>query len=815
MSQASPIDDPIDISAVAVGKPPLANDHLATLEEIQRRVLWLSALSIHHANNVRENPDGIKVGGHQASCASAVSIMTALYFHALQRGDRISIKPHASPVLHAIQYLMGNLDREYLTTLRGYKGLQAYPSRTKDPFPVDFSTGSVGHGAVAPAFAALGHSYVRTHFGDVTSRRFISFIGDAELDEGSIWEAVIEEALAPAGNVLWIVDLNRQSLDRVIPGIRASEMKGHFAQSGWRVLEAKYGRALRDVFAKPGGPSLRRAIDAMENEEYQTLIRLPGEKLRPRLINFGGVHNPGIASAIADVPDEELPGLIANLGGHDMEDLIEIINEGLRPSDRPTVIFCYTIKGWNMPFYGDALNHSAIMKQEQIDEFREQIGLTEDEQWDRLPEDSAAGQLCREAFERLYADEEVREPAVSAEQVPVHVGHSRLKRSSTQESFGRLLTQLADLEHVGPRIVTVSPDVSTSTNLGGWINKTGVFALSEAPRYDDEDDGAPKLLRWEPKPAGQHIELGISEMNLFSLLGMLGLSHELSGQMVFPIGTVYDPFVLRGMDALVYSVYSETKMVFAGTPSGITLAPEGGAHQSTITPSIGIELPGLRSYEPCFAQELEWALLEGLRQCCDREHGESTYLRLSTRPIDQTLFAAVLERLGEDELRRQVLAGGYRIIDARHDAPDTDPQDTVQIFAAGVVVPEAMEGARLLHREGIAANVINLTSGQQIYQQWRAWQRWDTGNVHGPEPEMHLNTLIPVDERRAPIVTVLDGASHALAWLGSVNGAPVTALGVDHFGQSGTLSELYRHYEIDPERIAMAAFAALDRRDGV
>jgi pyruvate dehydrogenase E1 component len=813
MSFPSPIDDPADITSAA-GNQTLSDDRLAALEEVQRRVLWLSALSIHHANNVRPNPDGIKVGGHQASCASAVSIMTALYFHALQRGDRISIKPHASPVLHAIHYLLGNLKQEYLTTLRGYKGLQAYPSRTKDPFPVDFSTGSVGHGAVAPAFAALGHSYLRAHFGDVTSRRFISFIGDAELDEGNIWEAVIEEALAPAGNVLWIVDLNRQSLDRVIPGIRASEMKGHFAQSGWRVLEAKYGRALREIFARPGGPSFRRAIDAMENEEYQTLIRLTGDKLRPRLINFRGMYNPGIERAIEDVPDEELPGLLANLGGHDMQDLIDIFEEGLRPSDQPTVIFCYTIKGWNMPFYGDALNHSAIMKDEQIEELREQIGIPEDAQWDRFADDSAPGQLCQEAYERLYADEEIRSPAIQVDQVPVHVGHSRVKTSSTQESFGRLMTQLADLENVGQRIVTVSPDVSTSTNLGGWINKTGVFALSEAPRYD-EDDSAPKLLRWEPKPAGQHIELGISEMNLFSMLGMLGLSHELSGQMVFPIGTVYDPFVLRGMDALVYSVYSGSKMIFAGTPSGITLAPEGGAHQSTITPSVGIELPGLRAYEPCFAQELEWALLEGMRQCCDREHGESTYLRLSTRPIDQSPFNAALERIGQDDLRRQVLAGGYRIVDAAIDAPDTDTRDTVQIVAAGVMVPEAIQAAEMLHAEGVAANVINLTSAQQVYRQWREWQRWDAGMTDGPEPEMHLNTLIQGSERRAPIVTVMDGASHALAWLGSVHGAPVTALGVDEFGQSGTLSELYRHYEIDPERIAMAAFAALDRRDGV
>jgi pyruvate dehydrogenase E1 component len=812
MSQAWRAKEPSGITRAATPEPPLSQDQLQVLEEIQRRVLWLSTLIIHHANNERPSADGLKVGGHQASSASVVSIMTALFFHALCRGDRISIKPHASPALHAIQYLLGQLPREYLTTLRAYKGLQAYPSRTKDPYPVDFSTGSVGHGAVAPAFAALGHWYAKEHFGDVTSRRFIALIGDAELDEGNIWEAVIEEALAPVGNVVWIVDLNRQSLDRVIPGIRAAEIKRHFAESGWRVLEVKYGRALREVFSRPGGQAFRRAIDDMSNEEYQTLIRMSGDKLRPRLVNFGGEYNPDIEQALQDVSDERLPGLLANLAGHDLQDLVDVLAEGLQTTDRPAVIFCYTIKGWNLPFYGDALNHSALLKTEQLEPLREQLGIPVGQEWERFAEDSPAGRLCAEAYERIYGGEECRVPAVNADMIPDHIGHARTRVSSTQESFGRLLTRLADIDEIGPRIVTASPDVSISTNLGGWINKTGVFALTEAPDYAPED--GPRLLRWEPKPAGQHIELGISEMNLFTLLGMLGLSHELSGQLLFPIGTVYDPFICRGLDALIYGVYSETKMIFAGTPSGITLAPEGGAHQSTITPSIGVELPGLRSFEPAFAQELEWILLDALKQCCDREEGMSTYLRLSTRPIDQTLFAPSVERFGEAELRRQVLAGGYRIIDSRIDAPDADRRDTVQIVTSGVLIPEAIEGARLLHHEGVAANVINLTSSQQLFRGWRAWQRWDMGIVNGLEPEMHLNALIPADERSAPIVTVLDGSSHTLAWLGSVYGTRIISLGVDEFGQSGSIADLYRHYEVDPERIAMAAFSTLDRTAG-
>src|SRR5688572_27473075 len=272
MSRTAKSSEITDISQLLGDEQRLSSEQLAVLDTIQKRILWLSTNIIHHANHVRPNTDGGKVGGHQASSASVVSILTALYFHSLKAGDRVSIKPHASPAWHAVQYLLGQLDPKYLTTLREYGGLQSYPSRTKDPDPVDFSTGSVGLGAVAPNFAALGHLYSQKHFGEVTSRRFISLVGDAELDEGNVWEAMIEDALKSVSNVLWIVDLNRQSLDRVIPGIRAAELKTHFANSGWRVLEAKYGRELRAVFQRPGGEALRRTIDDMENEEYQGLI---------------------------------------------------------------------------------------------------------------------------------------------------------------------------------------------------------------------------------------------------------------------------------------------------------------------------------------------------------------------------------------------------------------------------------------------------------------------------------------------------------------------------------------------------------------
>ena len=269
----------------AVSETPSPYDEvLRTLSAIERRVLWLAVRIVDYANRERENTDELKVGGHQASSASMVTLMTALYFADLDARDRVSVKPHASPVLHAIEYLLGRLDRSYLTRLRDFGGLQSYPSRTKDPFPVDYSTGSVGLGSAAPIFGALADRYVGSHGGAATGGRFISLLGDAELDEGNIWEALAEPLTRKLGNVLWLVDLNRQSLDRVIPGIKAQELERNFETVGWHVLELKYGRRLRAAFALEGGDVLRQRIDEMPNEQYQSLFAASDEVVRETLL---------------------------------------------------------------------------------------------------------------------------------------------------------------------------------------------------------------------------------------------------------------------------------------------------------------------------------------------------------------------------------------------------------------------------------------------------------------------------------------------------------------------------------------------------
>ena len=772
---------------------------LATLESIQQRILWLAVRMVDHANHERLLPppvgDGghVKVGGHQASSASMVGIMTALWFGHLNGDDKVAVKPHASPVFHAIKYLTGELDRTWLTRLRELGGLQAYPSRTKDPDVFDFSTGSVGLGAVAPLFAAATRRYIDAHFGDRPHARFIALVGDAELDEGNVWEAIADPALQGLGNVTWIVDLNRQSLDRVIPGMKARRLMQFFEESGWHVVEAKYGRRLQEAFARPGGDSLRRHIDDMSNEEYQSLFAFQGAELRQRFL----AHADAAVKALLDeVSDDELAPLVQNLGGHDLGELIDCYRQCDAVTDRPSIVWAYTVKGWGLPIAGDPLNHAALLSTGQIASLRAAAGLTPETEWDRFAPGTPEAAACARVGGEVNNVPVPPRPLVP---VPIEVGVAPVKVTSTQETFGRLLTGLASHAEVAARLVTTSPDVSVSTNLGGFINKLGVFAPADEPDFLGEG----RLLRWRQGPTGHHVELGISEMNLFLMLGQLGLGHELHGEMLLPIGTVYDPFVCRGLDALIYGAYSASRFVVVGTPSGISLAPEGGAHQSTITASIGVELPGVTFVEPAYATALDWLLCDGLRRLADPD-GDSMYLRLSTRPIDQAPFEAARARLGDEQLRTDVLAGGYRLVEgAGADGP------TVNLVASGAVVPEAVAAASLLAAEGVVAHVIDVTSMGRLYAGWRSPLLAGARTGTAPTGDSQLARLLPPADRGAPIVTVHDAASHALAWVGSVFGAPVVPVGVDAFGQSGSIPELYGVFDLLPEQLVNAALVAV------
>ncbi len=779
-------------------------DRDGSLLEIQNRVLWLSVQMVHYANQRRVDPDGIKVGGHQASSASVVTILTYLFFEYMKAGDRISVKPHASPVYHAIQFLLGHLEPHYLKALRAWHGLQSYPSRTKDPDAVDFSTGSMGLGAVASNFAAMVEAYRRCHFvaESRSERRYLSLVGDAELDEGSVWEAIAEPALGGLDNVVWVVDINRQSLDRVIPGIRVQCWRRMFQANGWEVIDAKYGKRLQRAFVEPNGELLQQCIDELSNEAYQRLLRLSPETLRTWLPRKSR-YPKDFERLIRRWNDQELHELFGNLGGHDFGEL----RDAFAKADQhpgPKVIFAYTLKGWMLPSVGHPQNHSLLLTQAQMDGLRQELAIPEDQVWAGFDSRCDAGRLCVEARQRLQPGPQLR--AEAGFTIPDSLGASLAGSFSTQQIFGLVLTAIArDLPPLAQRIVTVSPDVASSTNLGGWINKRHVWSRCEKESLPAETE--PGALKWKETEQGQHIELGISENNLFMALGQLGLSYELLGEMLFPIGTLYDCFVGRGLDAFYYGVYSGAKFIVVGTPSGITLAPEGGAHQSIVTPSIGLELPGLSFYEPCFGQELEWIMMAALQQIQNRV--ESTYLRLTSKRVDQGLFQAPAERAARERLRAQVIQGAYRLVDRSLEPGYEAGRNVVHIFACGAMVPEAVAAGRLLRDKGIFANVFNVTGPGPLY---RDFQNTVHASLEGKQVQSnYLEELIPEKERKVPAVTVVDGHPHTLAWIGAALGATAFPLGVVGFGQSGSCQELYREYKIDAPSIAAAGEKVLVR----
>lgn len=743
------------------------------MREIEDRVLWLSTAIVHHANRVRPNPSGLKVGGHQASSASLVSIMTALWFNHLRAEDRVSVKPHASPVLHAINYLLGSLDKAYLPRLRDFGGLQSYPSRVKDPDPVDYSTGSVGIGATAPIWGAIARRYL----GQRTSGRQYSLLGDAELDEGAVWEAIMDPMVPQLGELVWIVDLNRQSLDRVVPAIAADKLQGMFAAAGWQVITLKYGRLLEELFTRPGGSQLRRRIDTMNNPEYQRLLRCDAAQLRQRLPG----NSTEIAELISGLDDATLVAAFANLGGHDLEALDKAF--GAIDDSRPTVIFAYTIKGHGLATQGHPQNHSSLLTTEQMRELATRLGTDLDEPWQGFADDSAAGRLCFTTAGRLRREDiRVEQPP----ELPVDIGRTPSGTATTQAALGRTLLDLTrSAPQAAARVVTVSPDVSSSTNLGGWVNKVGVWSPIERPDWFADD--AETILHWREKPTGQHIELGIAEVNLVSLLGELGATWSRWGKPLLPIGVLYDPFVERALEPWSYGIYAGGQSIIVGTPSGVTLAPEGGAHQSIKTPSIGLEQPGCITYEPAFAIDTEWTLLASLARL-GRPDGSSAYLRLSTRPVDQTLAAVPTDPAARERRRRHVVAGAYSL--RRNDNPQ------VTIAAMGAVVPEALAAADRLQQAGVVADVVCVTSPGLLYRALRARQ----GHEHA---ESWI--LDQVFARATPLVTVLDGHPHTLSFLATVNQVRHTSLGVTGFGQSGSIEDVYRHHGLDADSIIRAS----------
>jgi pyruvate dehydrogenase E1 component len=777
---------------------------LEILRELERKVLWLASWTIHNANHLRANVDGLKVGGHQASSASLASIMTALYFSVLRPQDRVAVKPHASPIYHAIQYLLGRQGREKLEGFRAYKGAQSYPSRTKDGDDVDFSTGSVGLGVAQTLFASLVQDYVRAHgWGcERPEGRMIALVGDAELDEGNVFEAMLEGWKQGLRNCWWIIDYNRQSLDAVVREGLWARFEALFAAFGWDVVILKYGTQLQQAFREEGGERLRAWIDNCPNQLYSALVFQGGAAWRKRLLDELGDQGP-VSRLIEKRSDDELAQLMTNLAGHDLPSLLEAFRKA--DHERPICFICYTIKGYGLPFAGHKDNHAGLMTPAQMETFRASMNIRPGHEWDLFEGLSIdATRLERFLKDVPFAAAERRLSAPRIE-VPAELASPTPQVLATQAAFGMLLNEIGrGKSGIAERIVTTSPDVTVSTNLGPWVNRRGLFAREKMADIF-KSERIPSTFNWDFSPQGQHIELGIAEMNLFILLSALGLSHAINGERLMPIGTLYDPFIQRGLDALNYACYQDARFILVATPSGITLSPEGGAHQSVSTPLIGIGQDGLAAFEPAFADELavilrfafDYIQREDEGEASERnwlrdETGGSIYLRLSTRPIEQ------IKREMTPELLQAIVDGGYWL---RKPGPNCQ----VVVAYTGAVAPEAIQAVGLMAEDRRDVGLLAVTSADRLNAGWTAAQRArERGLVHA---RSHIERLLADVPSHCGIVSVLDGHPATLAWLGAVHGHRSRSLGVEHFGQTGSIPDLYAHYGIDTNAIVAAAAA--------
>ena len=760
---------------------------IASLEALDTRLRWLASWTIHNANHLRDSRDGLKVGGHQASCASISTIMAALYFHALGPNDKVAVKPHAGPVLHAIHYLLGNQTLDQLQRFRGLGGAQSYPSRTKDKIPVDFSTGSVGLGVAVTLFASLVQDYLIAHQNLPASAagRMIALMGDAELDEGNIYEALIEGYKHDVRNCWWIVDYNRQSLDHTTADRMFRRFDDIFETCGWRVLTLKYGKGQLAAFGKPGGKALQDWIDTCPNADFAALTYQGGAAWRERLVrDIGG--KPRVAKLIASYDDASLAALMTNLGGHCVETLTEAFDKA--QDDRPTMFIAYTVKGFGLPFAGHKDNHAGLMNPSQIEGLRAELNIAPGDEWEPF---GGLGGNAAAALNDFISTSPLAardgEPQAAAVPVPDRLPVPEGDEQSTQAAFGKILFELSKSGHpLADRIVTTSPDVTVSTNLGGFVNQRGLFRRQE---LKDVFRAAriPSAQKWSGHGAGQHIELGIAENNLFLMLTALGLAAPVFGTRLLPVGTVYDPFIARGLDALNYGCYQDARFLLVATPAGLTLGPEGGAHQSINSPLIGIGQPGLTYFEPAFADELA-LLMRWSFEHMQEDDGGSVYLRLTTRSIDQVARA-------DDAWEADALQGGYWL---KAPAPGAE----AAIAYTGAIVPEVLEAFEALREDIPGLGVLAVTSPDLLHRGWSA-ARAARGSGKSTAPS-HAETLLSALAPDAGLVTIIDGSPSTLSWLGGVRGMRTSPLGTDRFGQTGDLPDLYRTYRLDAEAIVDA-----------
>lgn len=822
--------------------PGAPNARELELMRAARDLVAKGALSmIDHANHKPENRGRKpKVGGHQASSMSSIDLLMALYLHGLAPGDRLAVKPHAAPVLYALMHLMGLLPRAQMERLREYKGPQPYPTELKEPLFVDYTTSSEGLGVACTIYDAYGARHFDRALAERLGRAPIratywAHSGDGELTEGQVDESLYDAGRWQLDNLVWIVDLNRQSLDRVMDDSDqlARWVRRKFEAQAWHVDELRWGGDAEALFARPGGGALKAWLESLDDALFHPLLGLDEARLRAVL---GGEPVPGrggsalddlyrvrapmheetraaVRALVQDVPEGALAPALTHLGGHDLAALAAAYARA-RAATGPVCIIAHTIKGYQTSAAGHPENHGGLLPEAEVRAWGTDRGLPEGEPFPTPEPGGALATFIAARRDALFAPagHTYVEAPVDARAELARVPLRARSIVSTGEVFQSLNVALLKTG-LGPYLQFGAPDVGQTTHLGPVIKQTGVFAPRALPdAWAFMREAGLLAFDWRPEATGQFHAFGIAEGNAMLWAYAFGRRKKaIEGKVpLLPVVTVYDKFFERGFNQLDYAVYSNARFIAVGTPSGTGLSRETATHQSIQTPRMMMDLPGILAYEPAFAADLHAIYLHALGRLWEPD-GEAYYLRLTTQPLEQP------SSLPEDHAA-QAVRGGYWLVG--EDLREGDGRE-VLFVASGRKLKEVREAAAVLAREGVGSRILNVTSYEALWREWDAFAS-DASAWDDPDRSYHLHDLFSEEELNLPLIIVGDHVPSVAEWLPSAlqRLRPHRFLGPRTNGEAGDLEAIDRHHGMGTDDIVRVAreelaWRAAARRDSV
>jgi pyruvate dehydrogenase E1 component len=847
-----------------------------------------------------------KIGGHPAACASELHIAGALHLLVKNGHDFIANKPHAAPVDHSFNYLLDLFFKDGLEKLtyeesteamynlrhfphRGEAVFQSYHSAYDPDHQGFLPTGSVGIPAVNLGYLAHAYNFLKEHNYEVPDAHFWAVCGDSEFREGSIYEAIPDFAEREIGNLTWIIDYNRQSLDGhritnqdIMGATDANRLERTMLANGWEVIQVRHGQKRLELFKRPSGELFRKLLEEdLQDYELQAMLLVHDPVVLRK--GFEKTH-PHLKKFLASVSDTELYEGLRDFGGHDILLLAEAMRKSKESTRKPTLIIAHTLKGWGLRSAAAPGNHSALPSEEEMLELQKAQKLPKGADgkevlFARFEDKSEEGKFLAERGAEILADfknqlklknrnwDGFQKRFAENGEIPASFGIN-LKLASyphTQWMLGQCTAKitriantnengkpLADAEKPwktpGELLVSMAPDVGTSTNLNPAMDGK-IFGVAVTPDFESDfgvkDKKTPDLIPGE-EASDRFLRFEISECNVMSCLGSYGKVRDFLGIPILPLMTVYDFFIKRAHDQYFYNLYWKSSFLLVGTPSGVTLSPEGAQHGW----KSDFQIPNQIAWEPFFCLELDWILCESIRlhMTGQNEGRTGVLLRGVTRGVEQKMFAHYLKRhlrfkqnqstslhasgfslsgaideasveaVDEDEMfeavRHDVLAGAYYLIDYRGYAGYEPGDNVVNIFAMGALGTEAIKASDELLKRGIYANVIIVTSPDLLcgiqahnddYKVLKERLGVDGSLYLEPQADTQVAGMLTLSGRRVPMVSVHDGEAGILDNLGSIVGVRHESLAVRKHSRCGRPEDVYAYHHIDAAAVIEAA----------